>query len=157
MTYKVYVIGEVEDSDIPPTTEWNKIGVTNTDSGQNSQKDDDFYERLRALNQGNPRTLEAKAFRSFSDSRSARDAEDRLIREIKRRGYNMRRDITDTVGHGEWTNCPIVEIGEILDEIIDKNKENKDVLDDILRFPRSTMHKDLPIEATVVFDLFTGL
>ena len=114
---RVYIIGEDPESDLPITTEWHKIGRANPKSGQNKGVDD-WYERIRALQQGNPRLLKVK--KQYNLSMPAKRFEKAVHDEMKRLGIKSRRDATDGVGHGEWYNVN-EELGiEICDRVYEK-------------------------------------
>lgn len=114
---RVYVMGENPASPFPILTDWHKIGKSDSDAGQN-QGPDDWYERTRALNQGNPRGLVAKHQKNIKGS--AKPLEDAIHEELDRRGVARLIDLTGDTGHKEWRNLTEEEAIDIVEEVFDK-------------------------------------
>ena len=115
MSDRVYVMGEKSVlPGHPPATDWHKIGRSDPHAGQN-KGDDDWYERTRALNQGNPRGLEAK--HQINVEGSAGRLEDAIHKECDRRGIQNLKNITGLVGHKEWWNLTEQQAIDICEEV----------------------------------------
>ncbi len=118
MNDRVYVMGEKSVlPGHPPATDWHKIGRSDPDAGLN-KGNDDWYERTRALNQGNPRGLEPK--HQINVEGSARRLEDAIHKECRKRGIPNLKDITGLVGHAEWWNLTEQEAINVSEEVYEK-------------------------------------
>lgn len=114
---RVYVMGENPKSIFPVLDDWHKIGKSDADAGNNTGPDD-WHERTRALNQGNPRGLVAKHHRNVRGS--ARRLEDAIHEELDRRGVRRLIDLTGDTGHKEWRNLTEEEAIAVVDEVYEK-------------------------------------
>lgn len=114
---RLYIIGEDPNSPFPILNDWHKIGISDCDAGLNKGPDD-WYERTRALNQGNPRGLVAK--RWWKIKGSARNFEKEVHKELQQRNIKNRYDESKATGHGEWWNVTEEEAIEIIEEVFDR-------------------------------------
>tara|TARA_R110000823_G_scaffold97570_1_gene211885 strand:+ start:917 stop:1315 length:399 start_codon:yes stop_codon:yes gene_type:complete len=107
--FTLYVAQESDCPDLPGTKDWTKVGITGLD--------DDFYNRKRALSQGNPRGLDFIK-RWTGDEITIRRMEKEFHAKAK---YNFcsRHDITGQTGHAEWWNMTSEQAIQILQEMFD--------------------------------------
>jgi hypothetical protein len=106
----VYVLGEseVQPEDIAISSDYFKVGILTE-----SDHTDPYYQRRRALQQGNIRVLEfyfthkvETEFDWQKASESAREIESIAHSLLRIRGYTSRKSETDLTGHGEWYKVP---------------------------------------------------
>lgn len=104
-----YIIGEI-NGDIKGTNEWFKIG-----KAQESKKEDPLSERIRAMNQGNPRGVESKHIWSgYTDFICI--VEKDIISSLKNLGYRSRFSVTEATGHSEWFEIPLSDLIRICNQ-----------------------------------------
>ncbi len=114
---RVYVMGENPKSIFPVLDDWHKIGKSDADAGNNNGPDD-WHERTRALNQGNPRGLVAKHQKNVKGS--AGPLEDAIHEELDRRGVRRLIELTGETGHKEWRELTEEEAIAVVDEVYEK-------------------------------------
>lgn len=114
---RVYVIGENPNSIFPVIDNWHKIGRSDADAGSNTGPDD-WYERTRAFNQGNPRGLVAKHQKNIKGS--AGPLEEAIHEELDRRGVRRLIELTGETGHKEWRELTEEEAIAVVDEVYEK-------------------------------------
>ena len=94
---RLYIMGEINTPELRGSKHYFKVGITSTYSGYNSGPDD-FRERIRALNQGNPRGLEVLKY-WIGPEHVIKGAE----KQLHNSGiYVTRFDETGMTGHREW-------------------------------------------------------
>lgn len=111
---RLYIIGENPKSIFNPLIDWHKIGKSDADAGSNTGPDD-WYERTRALNQGNPRGLVAK--HQINIKGDAGPLERAIKKELRRRGVQNLFDLTGETGHAEWWNLTEEEAIAVVEEV----------------------------------------
>lgn len=107
---RVYCITE------EPFDGYVKIGRSDADAGQNKGPDD-WYERKRALQQGNWRKLIIVWYIPIRGC--AGEFEKKVHDECRKKGIINRYDETKIVGHGEWWKMTPEQAREIADDVYD--------------------------------------
>lgn len=91
-----------------------KLGISDADAGQNNGPED-WYERLRALHQGNRRKLIVEWFIPIKGS--ARKFEKRVAKECRKKEIVNVFTTDRIVGHGEWWEMTPAQAREIANDV----------------------------------------
>lgn len=119
MSDTVYIISEDPDESIVPvSTEWRKIGIYSSTAGLNSIKNP-HYERLRALSQGNIRILRVE--KCFQTEHAP--LVEKVVHRACQKLYQNLHDLTKTTGHKEWWKISSEDAEEIVSMSIEAVKK----------------------------------
>ena len=110
--YFVYVVRERnDDPEMPGNPNWLKIGIL----AASIVNEDEFYGRIRALNQGNPRGLEVIFYVMTNSRKSAAVIEKAVHRQLKDGQVVTRAAVTEEAGHSEWFKVSIDVVQPLLE------------------------------------------